>query len=89
MTWRRNTLLLVLFVATLAGIDRLGSLAKGDEVSTIACYVALANDLTPLIDPATSDTAAESKECNAQVETVADRIPEANVNRPMAGEPRR
>jgi len=85
MKWRRNATLLVLFAATLAGIDCLESLAKDGTISTTACYMALANDLTPLIDAAASDTAAKSAECNAQVEAVADTIRDANVNRSTVG----
>ena len=32
-------------------------------VTAVACYVALANDLTPLLHPGAPDAAAESPEC--------------------------
>jgi len=32
-------------------------------VDTLACYVAMANDLAPLIDPGAPDVAAASAEC--------------------------
>ena len=85
MKGRRDALLLILFAATLAGIDRLESLAKDGDISTMACYVALANDLTPLIDAVASDSAAESATCNAQVEASVDAHQDANVDRSHLG----
>lgn len=78
-------MLLVLFAATLTGLGRLESLAKDGEISTTACYAALANDVTPLIDAAASDTAAQSPICDPQLELAADRTREANVNRTSIG----
>jgi len=43
------------------GIRALESAARADP--GLACYVALANDLTPLIDPTAPDLAAASPEC--------------------------
>jgi len=78
-------MLLVLFATTMAGLNRLESLAKDGAISTTACYMALANDLTPLINAVASDTVAESAKCNAQVEAVADTTRDANVARYTVG----
>ena len=47
--------------------------------------MALANDLTPLINAVASDTVAESPKCNAQVEAAADITRDANVDRSTLG----
>jgi len=39
--------------------------AKAVTIETVACYVALANDLTPLIDIRMADAAANAPECNS------------------------
>jgi len=36
---------------------------RADALRSLACYVALSNDLTPLVDPEARDSAAESPEC--------------------------
>jgi hypothetical protein len=76
---RPIAILLALSCLGFAGIRALDSLARTHTSSTIACYVALANDITPVIDAAAPDVAAESPECVAQPEMVQGKNPETNV----------
>ena len=85
MNRTRDAMLLVLLAAILAGMGRLASLPRDPDVSRIACYVALANDITPLIDAAASDAAANGPECNPTPE-VADGNQDARVDRFPTGE---
>ena len=51
MSWTRSALLVSFTAATLAGVSALVVQAHEDGAFTTACYAALADDLTPLIDP--------------------------------------
>ncbi len=63
MYWGRNAMLVVVLAATVAGIHSLQpSLGEPRAVTAAACYVALANDLTPLLHPGAPDVAS-SREC--------------------------
>ena len=56
-----------LFLFWAASMNRsFDALAPLDEMSTIACYLALANDLTPLFDAGAPDAAAASPECASE-----------------------
>ena len=66
MSWTRSALLVSFTAATLAGVSALVVQAHEDGAFTTACYAALADDLTPLIDPnggadRTSDCASTSR----------------------------
>jgi len=73
---------MVLAVAAMimAGADAFEPDAYAGEISTIACYVALAYDLTPLADASLPDPTAASPEC-ASAQRDDDRIRDANVKR--------
>jgi len=65
MSWTRSALMVSFATATLAGVGALVVQAHEDGAFTTACYAALADDVTPLIDPAgvsarTSDCASPS-----------------------------
>jgi len=73
MPWSRTALFTAFAAATVAGVCSLRSHAEPDGphaepgvISTVACYVALANDITLLLSPSESDVAASSPECVAQ-----------------------
>jgi hypothetical protein len=51
-------------LALVAGLSA-SALHVPDAPTTIACYAALANDLTPLFDPAVSGAVASSPACPA------------------------
>jgi hypothetical protein len=78
------TLLVVLAAMTLTGI-RAAEPAQPGAISTIACYVALANDLTPLVDATLPDFVAESPECVSQMGTDDDKNRGGNVTRSKMG----
>lgn len=65
MTWSR-TAIYVAFAATVGGLYSLRPHAEPGVISTVACYMALANDITPLLMPGEPDVAASSPECTAQ-----------------------
>jgi len=56
----------VAFAAVVAGVCSLKPHAEPGVISTVACYMALANDITPLLSPGEPDVAASSPECAAQ-----------------------
>ena len=69
MAWRRSAMLIVVPVAAAAGLWSLQPYAEVGTVPMTACYVALANDLTPLLHAGAPDAAASSAECAALDET--------------------
>jgi hypothetical protein len=65
MSWSRNAILLAFAAAIVAGLVSFEPPAQPQPgaMSTVACYVALANDLTPLLDSDAPDPAWASPEC--------------------------
>jgi hypothetical protein len=64
--WKRYVMWLTLVVVTWAAIAVVRgatSLPRHRVVSITACYVALSDDLAPLLDPRVIDIAAGSPEC--------------------------
>jgi hypothetical protein len=64
--WKRYGIWLAIFVVTWAAIVVVRgttSLPRHRVVSITACYVALSDDLAPLVDPRVTDIAAASPEC--------------------------
>ena len=61
--WRLTAMLVALPAATIAAEGALDCSAGAATTIRLACYVALANDLGPLMEPGFPDTAAESSEC--------------------------
>jgi hypothetical protein len=62
-SWRRTGMLLALLAAIVAVV---GTLDRSADVATtrmLACYIALANDLEPLVESGLPDVAAGSAEC--------------------------
>ena len=52
--------LLGVVAVTLAAIGTFEPVGEAGELSTLACYVALAYDVAPLADPSLPDTGRES-----------------------------
>jgi hypothetical protein len=64
MKTSRTAVLLAIPLAAIALVASYGTTAHPTgPVATLACYVALANDLTPLVDRDAPDAAASSPEC--------------------------
>jgi len=61
MSWTRSALLVSFATATLAGVSALVVQAHEGGAITTACYAALADDLTPLINAA--GVAARESDC--------------------------
>ena len=78
--WSEKATLLVVAATILAGAGAFAPAAYAGEVSTLACYVALAYDLTPLADAALPDSVAASPEC-ASAQQDDDKYRDANVTR--------
>ena len=78
--WHEKATLLAVAAMMLAGADAFEPDAYAGEISTIACYVASAYDLTPLADASLPDPTAASPEC-ASAQRDDDRIRDANVKR--------
>ena len=55
--------------------------AQPSAISTIACYVALANDLRPLIDATRPDVVAASPECVSQTDANHDNRRQVDITR--------
>jgi hypothetical protein len=68
--WGVNAMVLAIAALTLTGTGALSWVARSGEISTIACYVSLAYDLTPLIDATLPDSTIASPECGALTEHV-------------------
>ena len=66
----RKALVIGIAAMALAG-PGLSSAATAGPMSRLACYVALASDLTPLIDASRPDSIADSPECTAQTQSGA------------------
>ena len=73
-------MVLALAAMIMAGADAFEPDAYAGEISTIACYVALAYDLRPLADASLPDPTAASPEC-ASAQRDDDRIRDASVKR--------
>jgi hypothetical protein len=63
VTWRQHTIVLMVVVAASVALAAFAVTQRGRTVSTVACYLALSNDLTPLIEIGMPDTAAAGPEC--------------------------
>ena len=61
MSWTRSALLVSFTAATLAGVSALVLQAHEGEAFTTACYAALADDPTPLINP--TGVATRTSDC--------------------------
>ena len=83
--WNHIAILLAVTAATVAGIWSLQPYAQAGVTSMVACYVALANDLTPLLYPGAPDAAASSTECAPQTTTEEGRHRDASVVGSRAG----
>jgi hypothetical protein len=74
-------------VMTLGGSVAFESVANAGQMSRLACYVALASDLMPLIGASLPDSIADSPECAAPIHPVpvagrtADVVPSNDRNR--------
>jgi len=78
MSWNRYAIPLALLAVAAAGVGMVTSPPEVDAISRTACYVALADDITPLLDARIPDAVAASPECAAGTNvTVA---PNGNVN---------
>jgi len=66
----RNAMLVGIAAMTLAGTGAFEPAANASQMSMLACYVALASDLTPLIDASLPDSIADSPECAAPIHPV-------------------
>ena len=75
-----KAVLLAVAAMIVAGTTAYEPDAYAGEISTIACYVALAYDLTPLADASLPDPTAASPEC-ASAQRDDDRIRDAKVKR--------
>jgi hypothetical protein len=73
---------------TLAAMGAFWPVAHAGEMSMIACYLALANDLTPLVDASLPDSVAASPECASQTQPVVAKKRGDNVTRSNAGTPK-
>ena len=62
MEWKQCAVWLAIPVVTFVWFDA----ARQPYEDTIACYVAIANDITPLVDPGWSDSAAANAACTAE-----------------------
>ncbi|HYT95692.1 MAG TPA: hypothetical protein VEO36_00075 [Casimicrobiaceae bacterium] len=80
LRWSEKAILLAVGAMILSGTDAFEPAAYAGEISTVACYVALAYDLTPLVDAALPDSVAASPEC-ASAQQDDDKNREANVAR--------
>ena len=78
--WHEKATLLAVAAMMLPGADAFEPAAYAGEISTIACYVALAYDLTPFADASLPDSTAASPEC-ASAQQDDDRIRDAKVTR--------
>ena len=63
--WSRFALGLGFALALVAGVSA-SALIVSDAPTTIACYAALADDLTPLFDPAVPGAAASCPTCRSR-----------------------
>jgi hypothetical protein len=68
MEWKQCAVWLAIPAVTFVWFDA----ARPPYEDTMTCYVALANDITPLVDPGLPDSAAASAECTAQKRIGAD-----------------
>jgi hypothetical protein len=61
--WRRTAMLVALLVAIFAVVGSLGGAVHAANTAKLACYIALAIDLKPLVASGLSDEAVASAEC--------------------------
>ena len=85
----RDCALSVIALAAMAvtGVHADGLAAQPSAISTIACYVALANDLGPLVDATLPDVVSASPECASPTDAVYDKTRKVNVTRSNEGKP--
>ena len=69
MRWTKRLTVLGMIVALLPMFGASAPATDPAVMSRIACYVALASDLTPLLDRTQADAAASSPECTASLRT--------------------
>jgi hypothetical protein len=62
-SWRRTAMLLALLAATVAVVATLDRQADVATMARLACYIALADDLRPLMESGLRDVAVGSAEC--------------------------
>ena len=68
---RTRNAMLVGIAMTLAGTGAFEPAANAGPISRLACYVALASDLTPLVNASLPDSIADSPECAEQTRSAA------------------
>src|SRR5947207_10790466 len=78
--WHEKATLLAVAAMMLPGADAFEPFAYAGEISTVACYVALAYDLTPLADASLPDSVAASPEC-ASAQQDDDKSRDAVITR--------
>jgi len=66
----RNAMLIGVAAITLTGAGAFEPATNAGQMSRLACYVALASDLKPLIDASLPDSIADSPECAAPIHPV-------------------
>ena len=85
-----NCALSVIALAAMAltGVHAGELVAQPSAISTVACYVALANDLGPLVDATLPDVVSASPECASPTDAVYDKTRKVNVTRSNVGKPK-
>jgi hypothetical protein len=83
--WKRYVMWLAVVIMTWAAIAVVrgtASLPRHRVVSITACYVALSDDLAPLVDPRVTDIAAASPECTTPSD-IRTNVQDASRIRPI------
>jgi len=84
MSWNRYAIPLALLAVAAAGVGMVTSPPEVDAISRTACYVALADDITSLLDTRLPDIVAASPECAAGTNAADDANGNVNVGRSAA-----
>ena len=79
---------IALVAMALTGVHADELAAQPSAISTIACYVALANDLGPLVDARLPDVVSASPECASPTNAIYDKTRKVNVTRSNVGKPK-
>ena len=78
-------LVVALTAMVLTGTHADESAAQPGAISTMACYVALASDITPLVDATLPDVVSASPECVAQTNAADGKKRRFDGTRPNVG----
>lgn len=79
---------IALAAMALTGVHADELAAQPSAISTIACYVALANDLGPLVDATLPDVVSASPECVSPAGPAYDKTRKVIVTRSNADKPK-